>query len=357
MYTAAAEVGGNKASLHDQLLKQLRRFVDGAHKPMAGAAIANLGPSYRFHYLPGANDNHKFNLDSAEYANIVCGLLVAYQQARAGRDAGAGLGPRAGDPQLVRARAVRLLDARRLPELGHRPRLQALAPGQEARALAGRAARHGGVRRSSRPTGRGPSTCSTARSSSSTAGPSAARASRRRTTSVCRRSTTTSPRPCSPPRGCRPTRPRPRSSASAPSAPRSRRRCTPTTPTSAGSPSPRPPTTRRSSPSTAAPFPYGGVELARLFDGQQDVAGGVGGRPPASFGLVVRNCVRDDRRRLPAHLRQRLAAAAAVTEGLETALRRRVLDPPGAREDLAQRDRHHHHPHVPGDLHRDRLGR
>ena len=42
MYTAAAEVGGDKADLHDQLLKQLRRFVDGAHKPMAGATIAVL---------------------------------------------------------------------------------------------------------------------------------------------------------------------------------------------------------------------------------------------------------------------------------------------------------------------------
>ena len=70
---------------------------------------------------------------------------------------------------------------------------------------------------SSRPTGRGPSTCSTARSSSSAAGRSA-RACRRRTSSACRRSTTTSPRPCSPPRGCRPTPPRPRCSGSAPSA-------------------------------------------------------------------------------------------------------------------------------------------
>ena len=96
MYAAAAEVGGDKASLHDQLLKQLRRFVDGAQKPMAGAAIANLGPSYRFHYLPGASDNHKFNLDSAEYANIVCGLLVAYQQARAGGMPALDSTPRAG---------------------------------------------------------------------------------------------------------------------------------------------------------------------------------------------------------------------------------------------------------------------
>jgi hypothetical protein len=35
-------------------------------------------------------------------------------------------------------------------------------------------------------------------------------------------------------------------------------------------------------------FPYGGVDLARLFDGRQEVAGSIGGVPPASFGMVVR---------------------------------------------------------------------
>ena len=36
-------------------------------------------------------------------------------------------------------------------------------------------------------------------------------------------------------------------------------------------------------------FPYGGLDLARLFDGQQEVAANIGGRPPASFGLLVRD--------------------------------------------------------------------
>ena len=36
-------------------------------------------------------------------------------------------------------------------------------------------------------------------------------------------------------------------------------------------------------------FPYGGIELARLFDADQRVAAGIGGRPPASFGLLVRD--------------------------------------------------------------------
>jgi hypothetical protein len=36
-------------------------------------------------------------------------------------------------------------------------------------------------------------------------------------------------------------------------------------------------------------FPYGGLDLARLFDGQQEVAANIGGRAPASFGLMVRD--------------------------------------------------------------------
>src|SRR5439155_17562969 len=36
-------------------------------------------------------------------------------------------------------------------------------------------------------------------------------------------------------------------------------------------------------------FPYGGLDLARLFDSDQDVAANVGGIPPASFGMLVRD--------------------------------------------------------------------
>ena len=34
-------------------------------------------------------------------------------------------------------------------------------------------------------------------------------------------------------------------------------------------------------------FPYGGVELARFFDGDQRIAANIGGTPTASFGVVV----------------------------------------------------------------------
>jgi hypothetical protein len=42
-------------------------------------------------------------------------------------------------------------------------------------------------------------------------------------------------------------------------------------------------------PSSRGAFPYGGIDVARLFDGRQEVAAGIGGRPPASFGLLVRD--------------------------------------------------------------------
>ena len=35
-------------------------------------------------------------------------------------------------------------------------------------------------------------------------------------------------------------------------------------------------------------FPYGGIELARLYDGEQNVAANIGGRPPSAFGVVAR---------------------------------------------------------------------
>ena len=36
-------------------------------------------------------------------------------------------------------------------------------------------------------------------------------------------------------------------------------------------------------------FPYGGLDIARLFDGDQNVAANIGGVPPAAFGLTVRD--------------------------------------------------------------------
>jgi hypothetical protein len=80
-YVAHATVTGDRTYLHRDLRRQVQRFVRGMHHPMSGEVLPNLGPSYRFHYLPQFNENHRYNLDSAEYANIVAGFLVDYQRA------------------------------------------------------------------------------------------------------------------------------------------------------------------------------------------------------------------------------------------------------------------------------------
>ena len=56
-------------------------------------------------------------------------------------------------------------------------------------------------------------------------------------------------------------------------------------------------------------FPYGGIELARLYDGDQNVAANIGGRPPAAFGVIAR---RRDGRVLMASQRGRSAPSRRV---------------------------------------------
>jgi hypothetical protein len=80
-YVAYATVTGDDSYLQRDLRSQVRRFVRGMHRPMPGQKLANLGPSYRFHYLPQFDEGHRYNLDSAEYANIVAGFLVDYERA------------------------------------------------------------------------------------------------------------------------------------------------------------------------------------------------------------------------------------------------------------------------------------
>ena len=56
-------------------------------------------------------------------------------------------------------------------------------------------------------------------------------------------------------------------------------------------------------------FPYGGIELARLYDGEQNVAANIGGQPPAAFGVIAR---RPDGRVLLASQSGRSAPASRV---------------------------------------------
>ena len=89
---------------HDCRL-QLSRFADALTHPAAHMRTANTGPGYRFHYLPQYGADHRANLDSAEYATIVCGGLLFYGQARA-----AGMAELShGQPARMRAWVARVL--------------------------------------------------------------------------------------------------------------------------------------------------------------------------------------------------------------------------------------------------------
>jgi hypothetical protein len=80
MYAADATVTGRTDLVRSDMRNQLMRFVQGI-RGHAGAA-GNLGPGLRFHYLPASRLNHPMNVDSAEYANIVLSFSRFYLQAR-----------------------------------------------------------------------------------------------------------------------------------------------------------------------------------------------------------------------------------------------------------------------------------
>ena len=62
----------------------MRRFVDGARRPLHKGWARNLSPSYRFQYQT-TYAGSRMNLDSAEYANMTLHFIAWYEQAlRAG---------------------------------------------------------------------------------------------------------------------------------------------------------------------------------------------------------------------------------------------------------------------------------
>ena len=129
MYAADATVTGDPALLKRDFSAQLRASC-AARRRTSGRACAST--TSRTSTL-----NHPMNVDSAEYANIVLSFTRFYDQARRAGMAAMPRRSQAADRVAVdRARDRRLLDARRLHELGLRPRLPALAPVQEARAHA-----------------------------------------------------------------------------------------------------------------------------------------------------------------------------------------------------------------------------
>ena len=294
LYAHAATITGNPELLVNDYRAQVVRFCDGITEGGASRRLTEPRPRIPLPLPPAPAADPPLQPRQRgvrERDGPLHPLLRAGARGRHGTDRTG-----AGEPaaSLGGAHRVRVLDPRRLSELGHGLRVQALARGPHVGPGAAGPARDRGQPRASTHVPSwacGPSTSSTAGwpcTSASRRLPPTARASRRRTCT-----TSTSPRSgpasgsCSP-RGCRRTRSEPwRSGWVA-----CRRREPPPLYSFDGDIGRLAVTTKHYStavlPVSQRAFPYGGLELCRLYDGDQRVVSNVGGRPWASFGVLVR---------------------------------------------------------------------
>jgi hypothetical protein len=287
VYSAAAETSGDTSLLHRDLRAQVKRFV---HRILHHRGAGNLGAGMRFHYVPDRSPSWSLNLDSPEYANLVASFARTWDAARAAgmRDL------RARDKLVLRRWMTRVLAGywthagylnwdtgfgfRRLHQSKKIPLAQQgllaiaaggdLSPGPAWQAWAKTILDRGiGLYLRWLPDGEG---LAPALNFDMTARPQpaahavlaaarmAANAARAVQAGVGRRQGAVPPPlyAFDPDVG--------RLAVTTP------RYNTAIVPVNQGA------------------FPYGGIDIARLFDGRQRVASSIGGVPPASFGLVVR---------------------------------------------------------------------
>ena len=74
-----ADVTGDASLLRDDLAHHLKHFATYSHW---GHGTGNLGPGLRFHYRPDLPLSHPLNVDSAEYASMVASFTRHYERAR-----------------------------------------------------------------------------------------------------------------------------------------------------------------------------------------------------------------------------------------------------------------------------------
>jgi hypothetical protein len=106
MYAYDATVTGSAELLVTDYRRQIRRFVAGIRRPWTGSrrtGATNLSPTFRFHYQVNEPEGARRNIDSAEYANMTLHFLSFYDQALV-----AGMKPlRETDARLLRAWVTR----------------------------------------------------------------------------------------------------------------------------------------------------------------------------------------------------------------------------------------------------------
>ena len=83
LYANAALVTGDPELLRRDYRQHLRRFVRGVRHPLSKGGTTNLGRGYQFHYLPHMPAAVRANLDSAEYGSMTLHALHAYEPALA----------------------------------------------------------------------------------------------------------------------------------------------------------------------------------------------------------------------------------------------------------------------------------
>ncbi|HSD79790.1 MAG TPA: hypothetical protein VLB47_03985, partial [Solirubrobacteraceae bacterium] len=92
MFAHLATMTGDTALLRRDYYLHIRRFCAGVRTPWVHGNAPNLQAGYRFGYLTTRPPSNRYNLDSAEYANITVHFLLWYERAR-----------RAGMPPLPKA--------------------------------------------------------------------------------------------------------------------------------------------------------------------------------------------------------------------------------------------------------------
>jgi len=103
LYGHAATLTGDGELLVNDYRRHVRRFVAGVRRPLEEGGAHNLSPSYRFQYQSDSAGSRK-NVDSAEYANITLHFVSWYEQALR-----AGMRPLpAADMRILRAWAARV---------------------------------------------------------------------------------------------------------------------------------------------------------------------------------------------------------------------------------------------------------
>ena len=83
LYAHLAHLTGHRSLLRHDYRRHLRRFVAAFRRPLPGLRTSNLGPGYGFHYSPYRSPSDALNFDTPEYANLVASAFLYYPRARA----------------------------------------------------------------------------------------------------------------------------------------------------------------------------------------------------------------------------------------------------------------------------------